>query len=335
MSHKYFSVLSGVLLSACLCAAADNNSVKATPNSFRALDYSSLPSGADLHHRTKWSNDVFLYIDDDAGAPSLYVFDRSGRVKFTALILIPAVDEIRLDDFAAASDGSVWAAGHAISKAGGQIFYLAHITGDGDGIHILPIASYQPCQLTVAPDGTVWTAGYAETRNISGQTQMDQSQNVIRHFDSSGKLIASALPANTVGFPRAAMGYLSANQDRIGWYSPIYGPGAYVEFSPDMKILHSYPAVPATGKGTLVEGFALTPAARAFVKIVHTREDGRPAVLYELDRAANGWVPVDISRNADGIMPMLEGNDGESLVFVGPPDKSKLQIFGVSQLATR
>jgi hypothetical protein len=275
---------------------------------------------------------VFIYIDDDEAAPSLYVFDRSGQVKFSAMIQIPAVYQVRVDDFAAAPDGSVWAGGDAISRSGQHSSFLAHIAADGADINVVQTTPYRPCQLSVARDATVWAVGYALTRDATGQTHVDQSQDVLRHFDSSGRLLTSAIPANTIGLARAFTGYLAASQDRLGWYSPTHGTGAYVEFSPDMKVLHSYPIVPAADRGTGVEGFALTPTGRAFVKIVHSREDGRQDVLYELDRAANDWVPVDTSRDAYGGIPMLEGNDGESLVFTGPPDKSKLQIFEVSKV---
>ncbi len=343
MLRKYSSIYSIPLLlfGPYLCSGAGNGPVRAVPKSARSLDYKSLPSDADLHYRTKWSNGVFIYIDDDPGAPSIYVFDRSGTVKFSTLIQLPEIDRMRVDDFSAAPDGSVWAGGNATSKTGQESFFLAHIAPDGIDVNVIQTTPYSPVQLSVAPDGTVWTAGFAlardgsgNTRDAAGHTHVDERQDVVRHFDSSGKLIVSAIPVSTVGYLRTRLGFLAANQDRLGWYSPTHGTGgAYVEFSPDLKVLHSYPVVPLDSRGTLVEGFALTPSGRAFVKIVHSREDGRPDVLYRLDRTANTWVPVDIPRDAGGWLPMLEGNDGESLVFTGPPDKSKLQIFEVSKVA--
>lgn len=332
MRIRYFSTHSILLLlfGSYLYGGAGGGSVKAVPKSARALDYRSLPSDADIHHRTKWSNDVFIYIDDDQAAPSLYVFDRSGQVKFSTMILIPGVDRIRVDDFAAAPDGGVWAGGGAIWRIGQESSFLAHIAPDGMDVNIVQTTPFRPCQLSVAPDGTVWTVGYALTRDAKGQTDIDQNQDVLRHFDASGKLRASAIPLSTVGWQRAFNGYLSAYSDRVGWYSPKHGAGAYVEFSPDMKVLHSYPIVPAVDRHSGIEGFALTPSGHAYVKLVHSQEDGRPEVLYELDRTANDWAPVEIPRDAIYGIPMLEGNDGELLVFTGPPDKSKLQFFDVS-----
>jgi hypothetical protein len=48
-----------------LYGGVENSSRKAIPKAVRPLAYRSLSSGADLHYRSKWSNDVFLYIDDD------------------------------------------------------------------------------------------------------------------------------------------------------------------------------------------------------------------------------------------------------------------------------
>ncbi|MGI9072809.1 MAG: hypothetical protein ACR2JB_16195 [Bryobacteraceae bacterium] len=129
---------------------------------------------------------------------------------------------MRVDDFAAAPDGSVWAGGNATSRTGQESFFLAHIAPEKFDLNVVQTTPYRPRQLSV--------------------------------------------------------------------------------------------------KGTGVDGFALTPTGRAFVKIVHSRENGRPDVLYELDRAANDWIPVDISRDAYRGIPMLEGNDGESLLFTGLPD---------------
>jgi hypothetical protein len=125
MTNKYSSIRIALLLSvgAYVYGAVDN-SAKAGLKSVRALDYKSIPSDAEMHHRTKWSNDVFIYVDYDPGAPSLYVFDRSGEPRFSAMIQLPEADRIHVDDFAAATDGSIWAGGGAISRSGQESFFL-------------------------------------------------------------------------------------------------------------------------------------------------------------------------------------------------------------------
>jgi hypothetical protein len=337
VTKKYFS-LSAVLLVLLFVSqvygGAEGSSATATATSIRTLDFRSLPTDAFMHSRLKWSKDLFILIDDDAGAPSLYMFDRSGYTKFDAMIQIPGADRVRIDDFAAAPDGSVWTCGHADSPTGQRSFFLAHLADDTQRVQIIRTDLYRPWYLTVAPDGTVWTVGYG----VTSDGRFDPNPDSLRHFDASGKLIASALPTNSVGLPRVEYGYLAFYQDRLGWYSPSHGSmgsGVYVEISPTtMAVLNSYPTAPINRR-SVVEGFALTPGGHAFAIIRHPTGEGTPD-LYELDRSANQWVKVDVPPDQQGNIPSLQGNDGESLVFSSPLDKSelklKLQIIDPSQM---
>lgn len=296
------------------------------------MDYSVLPSDAEMHNRTKWSNGLHIFIDDDAGAPSLYAFDRAGKPVFSAMIQIRGANRIRIYDFAASADGGIWASGWAMSGSGRQRYFLARIDHDGQTARIIETTPYWPTQLAVAPDGTVWTIGREAAYDAQGKwSGADPSKDVLRHFDESGKLIGSAVPYGTVGLVRAFTGYLVATQDRIGWYSPTKGAGAYVEFSPDMKVIHSYP-MPSSAVGhSATWGFALTPSGNAFVVIAHPKGENVAPVLYELNRTTQTWVAVEgIPTAPSGGFPMLEGNDGESLILRGPPDKSKLQVVDVA-----
>ncbi len=310
-----------------------------TPTSVRTLDLRSLPSDALLHSRSKWSRDLFILIDD-AGAPLLYMFDRSGHIQFDAMIQIAGASKIRVYDFTAAPDGSVWTCGYAASPSGQRSSFLAHLTNDGQPVQIIRTNPYQAQYLTVGPDGTVWTVGYG----FGSDGKIDLALDSLRHFDASGQLIASAIPAHSVGVLRAMNGYLDFYQGRLGWYSPSSGTGpdrsvpegAYVEISPaDMTMLHSYPAAPRNLNDYLW-GFALTPSGRVFVEMYHPSLDGErhPPDLYELDRSGNKWVLADRPRNQHGDISSLEGNDGESLVFhdvVVNKSELKLQLMDLSQ----
>ncbi len=320
-----------------LFAGPGEGSIKAVLKSVRAMNYLSLPSDFGPHHRTKWSNDWLILIDDDPGAPSFWEFDRSGNPVFNSLILIPSANHTRFDDFAAGPDGTIWAAGHATSGEGQQSSFLARITDNGQSVQIIRTTPYRPCQLSVAPDGTVWTVGFEVKLNADGLRKVDPSRDALRHFDASGRPIASALPVSSISPLRAHTGYLVANQDRIGWYAPpaFNGAAVYVEFSPvSMQILGSYPPVPAEpGSRYLVESFTLTPSGQAFAVLTYPvgGQQGYPNVLYKLDRNSKTWVAVAVPRDKDGYIPMMQGNDGESLIFTGTPDVSKVQVFDISQ----
>jgi hypothetical protein len=183
----------------------------------------------------------------------------------------------------------------------------------------------------------VWAVGREVAYDADGKFKgVDLSRDVLRHFDASGKLIGSAVPLGTVGVIRSLSGYLAATQDRLGWYSPTDGVGSYVEFSPDMKVLDSYPTPPALGGHSITWGFALTPAGNAYVVIAYPVGERLAPVLYERSRSSRTWISVTgVPLSPKGVFPMLEGNDGESLIFMGPPDKSRLQVLDVSQAVSR
>jgi hypothetical protein len=310
-----------------VCGAADESTATGAPASIRTLDLRSLPSDAFEHSRSKWSGDLYILIDDDAGGPSLYMFDRSGQPQFNDMIQISGADRIRIRDFTAAPDGSVWACGQADSRAGQRSFFLAHITNDGNPLRIIRTSPYAPSYLTVAPDGTIWTVGYS----VGSDGRDDLTQDSLRHFDSSGKLIASGHPAQALGPLRVSNGFLDFNQGHVAWYSPTSGMTKrsdaveqYLEISPtDMTVLHSYPAAPRT-KSDFVLQSAITPNGRVFIEMMHAGSENRPAAfdLYELDRSGNQWVLTEHLQDQQ-----LEGSDGESLVFREDlADKSKLNL---------
>jgi hypothetical protein len=298
------------------------------------MDFKAIPTDAETHHRTKWSNDVFIFADDDKGAPSLYMFDRAGQQVFSAMVQIPLVDETRLADFAAAPDGSLWACGWSYSRSGQRADFLAHLTDHGAGMEVIRTTPYQPYELSVAPDGTVWTIGYERhpSSSIGEVGKVDFTRDMLRHFDSSGKPLASAIPLssaeNVVG---TQMGFLSANQERVAWFSPRGDGNSYVEFSPATGTLSAYPTPPTTGTRDFALAFVLTPRGRAFVVMRHPTVDGPNRTLYEFNRSAKEWMEIHPPVTYNGKLVDLVGNDGESLVFRGPPDKSRLTVLALAQ----
>ena len=115
-----FFVRAAAILSLGLGLFAGQGSEKAVLKSVRAMNYLSVPSDFGPHHRTKWSNNWLILIDDDPGDPSFLEFDRSGNPVFNSLIQIPNANHTRFDDFAAGPDGTIWGAGFATSAEGKQ-----------------------------------------------------------------------------------------------------------------------------------------------------------------------------------------------------------------------
>jgi hypothetical protein len=309
---------------------ADNLDRTAVRTSERPMDYTTLPSDASAHSRTKWSGDVHLLIDD-AGAPSLFVFDRSGKRISGTLLQIPGADQLRVTDFAAGPDRTIWASGQAVSRQGQQSFFLARIAPDGSEAQVIQTTPFQVRQLAVAPDSTVWAVGREISKDRSGNwIPLDMAQHVLRHFDGSGRLIASSVALNSVGMARVMSGYLVATRDRVGWYAPANGVGVYAEFGTDMTPIATYPASALAGDHSLTWGFALTQRGNAFLLLAHPKLAASGPALLGLDRTSGEWAIVSgVPTDSRGTFPMLLGSDGESLIFRGPPDKTKLQVLDV------
>jgi len=300
------------------------------------MDLTAIPSDAESHHRTKWSRDLYIYIDDDVVSPSIFVFDRNGKQVYNSLLQIPGVDRMRVEDFESAPDHTLWLCGNSHSPSGQASYFLAHITNDGQDVHFVQTAPYHANQISVAPDGTVWSAGFelvpGAPHDSNDRAKLNDNADTLRHYDGGGKLLASAVPTTAVGDKiRIVNGVLRATQDRVGWYATNAN---YMEFSPDLKVQTSFPPAPAISQRHKVEGFVLTPSGKSFLVVTHSSPTGRVATLYQLDQVTRAWVEIDSHQLGFDVLPMLQGNDGESLVFMGPPDKSKLQIINISSTVT-
>lgn len=306
-------------------AANSTADLRDAPTSFRTMNFRSLPTDASSHSRHKWSADLFIVVDDDLGAPSLYAFDRSGTKTFDAMILLSGADRVRIDDFSAAPDGSIWVCGHAFSSAGQRSSFIA----DGQPIRVIRTDPYAPQYLTAAPDCTIWTVGVA----TGPSRKADLTQDSLRHFDSSGRQIASGFPAKTLGFPSFLNGFLDFNQGNLVWRSPSNGVAAkdatemYRELSPkDLTVVHSYPTAARTNTNFALNA-AVTASGRVFVQMWHIPTQSFD--LLELDRRSGQWVSKEGPNNQS-----LQRSDGESLVFATNTsnDKStfKLQVKDLS-----
>jgi hypothetical protein len=91
--------------------------------------------------------------------------------------------------------------------------------------------------VTIAADGTIWIAG--DERWEPGMA-VDRSQDLIRHYDKTGKLLGSFIPWSSLASatdpkPPSYDSLLVSSKDRVGWYS--WRAGAYIELSLDGAVL--------------------------------------------------------------------------------------------------
>ena len=173
--------------------------------------------------------------------------------------------------------------------------------------------------LAVAPDDSIWTLGLEQVNLESNDPAVNQEAHVLRHFDSAGKLIASAFPQSEFKrYQRYCLinGLLVATRDRLGWYGPRgLGKAAYTEFSLDTMTMKQYPGASSSArKLELPVALAMISSGAVSVSI----QDGSPRgqTTYIFDRASSRWVAVDVPPlGVFTFTPNLIGSDGDNLVF--------------------
>jgi hypothetical protein len=155
---------------------------------------------------------------------------------------------------------------------------------------------------------------------------VDPNGSLLRHFDSSGRLIGSAISRAEVDRRlRLNHGYLAASKDRAGWYSPIFGrEGKYVEVSYDGKV-ETFAGLPAQTRLQKVTGIALTDSGEVFATL--KTYSPNQTKLFVLDREARTWSEALVPTGSRDTI--LYGANGDSLAFQG--EGKTLKFFGVKQ----
>src|SRR5581483_3394309 len=129
--------------------------------------------------------------------------------------------------------GTIFLCGTAYDREGSDAAFLASISPSNEGVNVVRTAPYTPYHLALAPDGTVWTVGIEMDNFVEPAASRDK--DVVRHFDRTGKLLASFVPRSTFESHSSIIyGYLAATIDRLGWYTGLeFGPSEYIEISRD------------------------------------------------------------------------------------------------------
>ena len=151
---------------------------------------------------------------NDVRDPLLYSIDQEGkldRFPFT----IPGAGFIRVYSIAAGPEGSLAVSGSAYDADGRAGTFVARIAPDRKSQTVTRTWPYVPDVITLAPDGTVWAAGWV----LQEETNEPTLFNVIKHFDSSGKVLGTlVLPARGIpSYRRNGVSYsrLKASRDRL------------------------------------------------------------------------------------------------------------------------
>ncbi|HVO96884.1 MAG TPA: hypothetical protein VMT15_02410 [Bryobacteraceae bacterium] len=166
--------------------------------------------------RSFWSRGYAIYSDLNTG--SISVYETSGqRAKVVSQVQIWPNGTYSLDitSAAAAPRGTIFAAsGSAYASTGEATGFLAFFGGGGP-VKLVQLPYTGLFRVAFADDGTLW----AIVREVSTFTALPE-YNTLRHYDSTGKMLGSLLPASAFpGLPRAMlMPSLSASSETIGVY---------------------------------------------------------------------------------------------------------------------
>ncbi|MDQ2840305.1 MAG: hypothetical protein M3Y72_04550 [Acidobacteriota bacterium] len=176
---------------------------------------------------------------------------------------IPEAVYIGVFDFDRGKDGIIILCGKAYDSKGRLASFIGRITPNGESSQVIRTAPFSPHLISEADDGTIWTVGLESINGDENVPGVNPNGDVLRHFDSSGKLIASAFPRPRIAAGRLVTGYLVATADRLAWYAPADGRGTYAELSSEGKLLDEYPGM--TDRSGRATGFALTSTGKAYL----------------------------------------------------------------------
>jgi hypothetical protein len=193
-----------------------------------------------------WSGGAFVFVKDRSSkSPIFQFFDRNGTQVSQFTFTIPGASLINIYDNSVARglDGSLAIVGTAYTDDSKGGMFVAWVSPDRQEQTIIRTSPFFPHTVTVASDGTIWVAGY-ETKEH--HEERDISQNLIRRYDKTGKLLGSFIPWSTLGtnphtVPSVRSVMLSL-KDRVGWYSPL--SRTYLEFSMDGSVINRFKAAP-------------------------------------------------------------------------------------------
>jgi hypothetical protein len=293
-----------------------------TPAHRRALVHESedwIP-GPPLDHVPEWNGSLLVGCDQcQSWGPILFTVDRQGR-RDEVVFELPGSGFVNVDGMSSGPDGALAVVGYALSDDSRIARFIAWISPDRKRQIVTRVGPFRPYKVTVAPDGTIWTVGPVK----AGDTTDDLYPNVLRHYEPSGRLLATATVKARpflASAEVAAGSNLLASSDRIGWLT--YGC-EYIEFSFSAMEMGRYNCPLGAVNSFDVDGIGLSAEDDVVV-------GGRPKPPFaplELNRITRTWDPVPVPADAARSWHRVIGFDGLSLVTLSGGDKLRRFIWG-------
>jgi hypothetical protein len=256
-----------------------------------------------------WSGGEFLLVEDrHSSFPTIHILDPKGAEISTFTFSIPGAGPINLWDNSVArgSDGSLALIGTTYFNDSTGVMFVAWVSPDGKEQTIIRTTPFYPRAVTVASDGTIWVAGDVH----KGKPEKpDYSQELIRRYDKTGKLLGSFIAWSSLGTnPRiiaptpVIYSVLLSLKDRVGWYSPA--SETYIEFSLEGSVISRFLTAPHSQEDVITVALCEGGGLFASTKIVRGEE--RNWGIFTLNRQRGDWTLVP--RNEQ--WGMLFGCDG-------------------------
>jgi hypothetical protein len=254
-------------------------------------------------------------------APEVQAVDVNGRVLADFSLRIDGASTIAVRAFTRGTNGTFAVCGFSISQDGRIGNFIDVLDESGNSQVLIRTDPVAPINVAFASDGTVWAEG--PISKLQGMPiDSDSTGGVLRHFDRTGTMVKSYLPATGLNDKnRAVDGHLSSAADRVGWISSGkysasggYSSARYVEIGGD-GMLKEY-ALPNLDSrlGKAAVALTLTPDGHKYM----TGADGDGKVkVFSLNKQQATWTPMSLQPafSDPNEPPVLVGLDGNSLAI--------------------
>lgn len=223
-------------------------------------------------------------------------------------IKLPNSIRLIVSDVAVSYDGSVAVCASAVDRDGRLVSAIAWIGPDGSSTRIVRTSPFSPTGIGFTADGSLWAAG---VQKIS-RSEWHPSHDVVRQYDSDGKLVRSLL----------SRAEFSDDQWHPAYAAQVATSRHYVALvsrqTGDWTLISSAGAVIRTGAIGLSGDFrigsaAVTDSGRLFASGMWPND--RHSALFEIGSQTVRVDPTGFLPD-ERIGPVV-GSDGESLVFLG------------------
>jgi len=243
-----------------------------------------------------------------SNSPHIYSISRTGKLEKTTLKLSDAA-RINIVDIAGSLAGEVAVVGSAYTNDERSTTFLARMSADLSKQTVTRLWPFCAVAVAFSPDGTLWAVGHlkdeANTRILS--------KHVLRRFDTSGRLVSSAV-LQVRGDEIEANSFLRSSSDRVGW---LTRDGQYIKFGLDGREMGRYEGPPGVAGIEFLQWMKISFALTSDGEAVLGRTNAKTAEMFVLQRQTKLWNQISLPSEAVASWSRIIGADGVTIVTNG------------------